>query len=314
MPIAEIAALFSVGSVAIFIVVWDSCHGPYGSKNITHKDQRADQAGHDCRGPPEDMLKAKRPALEADVTQIGTDEKHHRREEAYWERQIKTGRRLNHITLIGAVVGLGGLVGIMFSFLAAKEAATQAKRQADIAFAQLRPWVTVTPTLDGDIVIGEGNTSFNIGFDLKNVGHSPAFDVQLIYEVRPYGFAKPPPAKEPIFCAVGKRLGGWKPGHWIPPGSVYPIHRTTMLVSNSLILDEVRGDDLPSFWALIIGCALYRIDGDSQIHETPFMIELYRWNADRPAAMTSFRYVPQTIIDQASLRVREITISKGEPY
>lgn len=213
-----------------------------------------------------------------------TSEREHRAsEQRYWERQARASKHLNRITFGSALIALAALICIYLSFTAAEKAANEARRQADLTFAQLRPWLSVITTVDGDVMVGPDHAEFPIGFDINNVGHSPALDVGLFYEVRPYGFAELMPIETLQFCGAAKVFPNMGPGHWMPPdGKPYSIYYTVMMVLTSLITKAAEADSAKRFWAVVVGCATYRISGDQQMHQTPFTFELYRWLPENP--------------------------------
>lgn len=101
----------------------------------------------------------------------------------------------------------------------------------------------------------------------------------------------------------------------MPPDGIYPRHHTTSVVSNTLIVAAVERDPthLNRFDALIIGCVVYRIEGDSRIHRTPFSYRLYRWLPDHPSAITLLRFVVGTEYPADTLRLDEDAGYSREP-
>lgn len=231
----------------------------------------------------------------------------------YWERQALAAERLNWIAFGSALSALLGLFGIYHSFKAAEKAANEAQRQADLAFAQLRPWLSVIATIDGDVMVGPDNAEVPIGFAISNVGHSPALAVDLFYEIRPYGFAARMPIATSEFCDAAKVSPSLGPGHWMPPdGKLYSKHEV-MMVSTSLINKSTEADSKRRFWVVVVGCVTYRISGDQHMHETPFTYQLYQWLPENPKAMTSFRYQPGAIFNRETLRLQEFDDDKNQP-
>ena len=192
-----------------------------------------------------------------------------------------------------------------------------------------RPWVKVVPTIDGDVTINppEGgttgrdgrqytlgqpdNTEFKIGFELSNKGHFVALSAAVFSEVRPYGFMKIAPTQENEFCTTAKLLPNLWPGHTIFGGDGYSMHNESYVVPNSLIETAVSSDK--RFWVLIVGCVVYRSEGDRYTHQTPFFWQMYHWLPDHPNAMTSFHFVTGSVVGKPDLRLREIYVEGQEP-
>ena len=249
------------------------------------------------------------------------DAQHKIYERHFWGKQLRAARRLNWITATGTAGAFFGLIFIGYGLIiseaaagAAKNAAEETKRQSDLTFAQTRPWIVVNPTVDGPVSIHNSQTLFNIGFELKNVGHSPAFDLQIWYEIRPFFMS---PGNEnlssPDFCSIAHQVNNLGFGHWMPPGDEYKIHRVTMFVDNNFIIKASKEDvgNLSRFQALVIGCAVYRINGDINLHQTPFVYKLNRWTAEHPTGVTLFRYEVGAEFTTDSLRLQEEEQAKG---
>ena len=104
---------------------------------------------------------------------------HKRKERAYWRASIT----------IGAI----GVIGAVCAAIFARGAFIEAHNQAVAAEGQLvamrdeqRPWIKVTV----DTIKGFGNYKgirvFFVSFGMKNVGHSPAFNIQFFQHVYAY--------------------------------------------------------------------------------------------------------------------------------
>jgi hypothetical protein len=229
------------------------------------------------------------------------------KEDRYWKVQNWTARVMAVFTAVGGIVGLGGLY-ILYGTLRATD------QQAKLAYEQSRPWITVEPEFTGDIAVNDAETGFPIGFNLNNLGHSPAFDVLIDYDIRPYGFLEPQPDQSFEFCDVYKQLGHIRAGPWLPPGS-HPIEvkNSVMMVPTSAISQAANSNDRNSFWVLMVGCISYRIPGETRIHQTPFIFEFYQWLPEHPRAMSSFKYAPNAIYPYIGLRMRQIYKNGDEP-
>jgi len=185
---------------------------------------------------------------------------------------------------------------------------------ANTTFVQIRPWITVTMTFDGDIRIGQHHTDFNIGFDLENVGGSPAFSVGIDYEIRFQGLTTTPNVEESPFLFLRKRLNPITNFVWLAPGRVHGVHNVTRIISNNVIAAAINGPLSPQFFITVVGYASYRTGIDSEIiRETPFAFDLYRWVSANPAARTSFNLAPGQVFCQESLRVSEISPGNRRP-
>lgn len=150
--------------------------------------------------------------------------------------------------------------------------------------------------------MGPDNAEFPLGFDINNVGHSPAYDVDLFFEVRPYGFAERMPIDTLEFCDLAKVSPNMGPGYCMPPDGKPYLYNRIAMVPTSQIIKSAEADSSKRFWVVVVGCATYRSIGDQHMHQIPFTFELNRWLPENPRAMKSFRYQPGAIFYQETLR------------
>jgi hypothetical protein len=92
------------------------------------------------------------------------------------------------------------------------------------------------------------------------------------------------------------------------------MRHQSFLAPNSLVSSASEIDSLKRFWAVVVGCATYRIGGDRHMHQTPFIFQLYRWLPEHPNAQTSFQYERGAIYPATTLRFREMYSIQNEPY
>jgi hypothetical protein len=121
-------------------------------------------------------------AVEAEECDKTSDKRHRAQEQEHWAHE----KWINKVTVAVASVALGAaMLSAYFShesMIAAIKAANEASRQADAAFADLRPWLQVELTLVQ--LRFADNLDANISYALrtKNVGKSPARNIQLRIE------------------------------------------------------------------------------------------------------------------------------------
>ena len=96
-------------------------------------------------------------------------------------------KRVNYITVCINVVGVVGLLATVVISLSALEAAiksaNEARRQANAAINQSRPWLRVDVTFARPILFtlwaGQKHVHMSFKFDLKNFGQSPATNIRI---------------------------------------------------------------------------------------------------------------------------------------
>jgi len=108
---------------------------------------------------------------------------HRAAERGYWSHQ----EMINKYTLvISGLALLGAIVTTVISLLALRsaiESTNQARRQADIEFSAQRPWLRVK-LIFGSLKFEAGGANITFGVKLKNVGKSPARNLQQRFTIR----------------------------------------------------------------------------------------------------------------------------------
>lgn len=107
----------------------------------------------------------------------------------------RAGERKRGSGLLAAITACGAIASAMLSTIAlinsqhaadsSRRAAQEAARQADAAFAELRPWLQVELTLVGLRFLPDLNAEFVYDVKTKNVGKSPARDIRSRIEAVP---------------------------------------------------------------------------------------------------------------------------------
>lgn len=158
-----------------------------------------------------------------------------------------------------------------------------------------RPWVSVDVGTKGPLVITDtGEIRLDMVFNMKNVGKSPALNVQVEPKLVSFMNREGNPLhKLRDLCQQTRQ----KPladqsilGHTIFP-------EENLLLSNGLVItvDEVKksswiGYDHEGFAIDLIGCVSYRTAFDDGIHLTQFMGQLRKHNPERPGMHICFRF------------------------
>jgi hypothetical protein len=151
-------------------------------------------------------------------SQYPSEEKHRADEQKYWRWQILIGIFTLIFAAIAAVGAFRTYINSNESLFEARQQTTAARRQTDIAFAQLRPWVTVTPTISGNVGFGATSVNFPVELKLSNVGHAPAFDVHLVFDLKVYSSFAEIHQEKALLCKQDILVvSGLRDGIWMPP-------------------------------------------------------------------------------------------------
>ncbi len=208
----------------------------------------------------------------------------------------------------GLVNAIGTLIvaiftGVLFLatvalFYSSEKVADAAKQSANVAektlVATQRPWVSVEMKIISPLTYdAEGNAQITIGFMLKNIGNSPAVELDLIAELHPI-FGDAVAKKQKLCDAVRKshpldsRVSEW--GLVLFPQQSMPFGQA-LSVSHKEIeeFNLAQAGDSPIWpkdrliWpAKIIGCVNYKFTFTDGYHQTGFVGLLHRPSPDGP--------------------------------
>jgi hypothetical protein len=95
------------------------------------------------------------------------NETHPRKEERYWQIH-------NWIGAANSIIAIVAVIGALTSACFAYKAFREARRQADAAFVDQRPWLRITLNFQSLRFAEGGDAIISYEVDIKNVGRSPA--------------------------------------------------------------------------------------------------------------------------------------------
>jgi hypothetical protein len=123
------------------------------------------------------MLRAEWAALQTLIREIHrSEEKHQAAERNILAAQLSTAKGLNWITVIGAIVGVLGLMGVAASIIIAKRAADDAH---DALIAANRAWVGPSNVAIVSPVVKDSGISLQIFY--QNSGREPGINAAVLH-------------------------------------------------------------------------------------------------------------------------------------
>jgi len=140
------------------------------------------------------------------------DNQRDRDEGRYRAETLKTAKRLNFITALGATVSILGILGIYETLKVTKTAADAAVSQAETARREFqlsqRAWVSLEVSVD-DLQFSNDTAMLQTTYKAKNFGHSVATDVIYI----PRLIANPNVVLDDICIGIGPENQPLPPEH-----------------------------------------------------------------------------------------------------
>jgi hypothetical protein len=196
---------------------------------------------------------------------LPSDKKEHKAaERRHWARQ----EWANNVTLgISAIALTGAIATTVISLCAlnaAIEAANQAKRQADAAYADNRPWVggpvNIVPKVAHDKIV-----TFTHVF--RNVGHTPTTSLYIdaiLVDTNSW-----PPGTKHMCEIANDVVRRSHPPFASIPGGDWIINLTQMPASQGtrITLNSLKEMITP----LIVGCVAYNSPFDKLVHQTGYV-------------------------------------------
>jgi hypothetical protein len=226
-----------------------------------------------------------------------------------------------------ATIGLGGATILLYATgekqfkFAVRSAIRQAKdTKLSIAVAQKsaeaaersliaanRPWIKVDLRAGGPIHYNDNGANFTLIYVLKNIGNSPALNV----EVRPRVINFLLHARTELL----KDVEAWKKfdprvsfGPTLFPGEVVDP-KITVFMSHEQIKEATKL--LPALNPTIIGSVTYRTGLDNEWHQTGFAVQIRRDNRPRPFT-TERNYLPSGIwIEEGDVPAEDVRLVRS---
>jgi len=192
----------------------------------------------------------------------------------------------------GAIVGFGTLAVAFFTFTlwrTTKGTLDHLRREFE---AEHRPWIPADVQLaSGWTWTPEGEGRVTLRFALRNIGRSPATNVDVRTEIFPlgWGFLDPPAAQKKL--SQSERRGPIAPGEGmgrtIFPDSAPPSMDISMAIgaadfekSRMAWKDKYPELNHTTVTPVIVGCITYRFLGEK--HQTGFILKLSRIDPANP--------------------------------
>ncbi|WP_316207560.1 hypothetical protein [Bradyrhizobium sp. SZCCHNR3118] len=164
------------------------------------------------------------------------------------------------------------------STMAARDAADAARTSADAAMRQVnlmqydqRPWVALTPFIDGDLTHDNlGDAFFYLGFTFEALGKTPARQVELAITAFANGDMI---TEQKKLCLSNENRRLITPTLF--PNQKFLVQRQGFAIwKKDMGLQVPGGPELSMHKATIVGCAHYRESLTEKEHFTPFIVHL----------------------------------------
>jgi hypothetical protein len=281
---------------------------PEEPQDIGQASDPEDNPADNGQQPATDVLRTELAAFQTLIREIHRSEKQHQAaEHNIWDAQLRTAKRLNEITIIGAIFSFFGILGLIFSLLIAKQAADDARVAAYAARDQAqavqianRPWIPPNVNIPSDVLIyREGSPpritqiTVPLHFVFKNVGHTPA----VFSTVRPFMTntkveTKDIVAEQSEFCDTSKHVP--TEGQSVFPDQSIPydvaiidmLGTTTLNIHPSIsfvIIDSGKALNTVEIigihrvlWPIIAGCIIYKFGTGNDFGASGFAYRLLR--------------------------------------
>lgn len=204
-------------------------------------------------------------------------------------------------TFLLFLAGVGQGVFLYRADQATHIAADAAKQSADVAEKTLvatnRPWISVGISIGSDLTYDtQGDARVVINFVLKNVGNSPAANVQILSEI-PVVFGDARPFQKAISDREKLRPAGLGnlgvtlfPGETQTHARNLPISRVSIEeFRRNMIADNGWPEDMPmAFLPTLVGCVDYKFTFAEGHHQTGFILELRKRDVANPNLALNF--------------------------
>jgi hypothetical protein len=236
-----------------------------------------------------DALSAKNLApLQTIIQQIHETQKQHQTAERnVWGAQLRTARRLNWITAIGAALSLIGLFFIGYNLVLTRRAADDAhiaataatdqakaaveanKINREVYVADQRPWVDATIPANGtiEVTINNGMILSAMTTDLLNTGKSPAIRATTFSRI-----ARNDNADLAIQFSYSCRMADEAAENGSAVYTIFPNGVRPATVSASRDLIEAGAGVLPRAFFLV-GCVSYAPSQEIVRHHTKYCFD-----------------------------------------
>lgn len=235
--------------------------------------------------------------------QPGTEKAHPETNSPSEESEKAIARYNFWLTIFTGVLAFVAIIQIGFLIsadLIAGRSANAAKESADVArdtlIATNRPWVSVDIGIGSDLVYDtEGNARITINFLLKNVGKSPAANVQIIPKIAVI-FGDSKSIQKEIAAAVRMKPPGLgNLGVTLFPGDTQlhaqslPISRADIDAFNKKMAADYGEMSIgTAFLPTLVGCVDYKFTFTEGHHQTGFILDLRRRDPATPNAAFGF--------------------------
>ena len=251
-------------------------------------------------------------------------------ERDFWQRTLRKQRNLNIITFLGVAAAVAAFFVLRSTLHEAQKATGFALQQAKAVAGQAeivqqkfelseRPWIFPEKIELAKPLTYKGNrANLTLRFLLHNTGRSPAAATQ----VKALAFVEMPDKSD--LMAEQQRFCGPVGNQPVSPHSVgytvFPNQRITLTINTSIEREEIDADI--AYWKhqfaqrrnakqqrrtvvpmrfAIVGCIDYHFDLSDEHHQTPFILQLSRYNPERPESVLNLEAYKDTPLKELRL-------------
>lgn len=160
--------------------------------------------------------------------------------------------------------------------------------------AEHRPWIPPDIQLaSGWTWTPDGEGHVTLRFTLRNIGRSPATNVDIRTQIFPHGWGFPTPQEAQQGLSQSERRGPVAPGEGFGltlfPG-VTPHYRDISMSISAADLEKSRvafkekfpEETFVAITPIIVGCISYRFIDGAETHQSGFILQLHRTDSGHP--------------------------------
>ena len=194
------------------------------------------------------------------------------------------------------------------SYLASTELAEKSLVAAN------RPWIKVDILVGGPIVYNENGANITLQYVLKNIGRSPAVNVnvnpRIIFPIISAGISGRFDERGELMNDINarKNLLSSPFGYSLFPDDSI-VQNVTVSISNDDLAraTKVIGAIYPS----VVGSVSYRMEFDRKVHQTGFIVRIGRADLPRPSTIAKNRSPAAIWLDEGEVPASDVRLTRS---
>jgi hypothetical protein len=166
----------------------------------------------------------------------------------------------------------------------------------------------------GPITYNVNGANITLRYILKNIGHSPALNVQVSPRLIAPIISNDAPGNFDVREELQKDIAGHKARNPSPFGhSLFPDEVIMQDVTVTMSNDEIKRatELIGAIYPTIIGAVSYRMGFDNQSHQTGFIVEVRRNDIPRPSTIEKNRWAAAIWVDEGDVPASEVRLFRS---